>query len=169
MRLALVAALAAALFGAEAYAQGTQTPVKLGVLNDQSSSFAAFSGKGSVEAARLAIEDHGGKALGKPIELISADHQNKPDVGLAIARQWFDKDGVDVVVDIANSAIALGVNNLLKEEKKLGLFLSAAGAGLRSEAHRAHAQRAGDDQRAEAGAGVRDHGQGPEDRRDHPL
>ncbi|WP_342363261.1 ABC transporter substrate-binding protein [Terrarubrum flagellatum] len=98
--------------------------VKIGVLNDQSSSFSTFSGVGSVEAAKLAIADFGGKALGQPIEIVSADHQNKPDVGLSIARQWVDRDGVDVLVDIANSAIALGVNNLLKDSKKLGLFVS---------------------------------------------
>ncbi|MBI1773984.1 MAG: ABC transporter substrate-binding protein [Proteobacteria bacterium] len=124
MKYSWIAALAVVLGSSPLAAQSTDSGVKFGVLNDQSSSFAAFSGRGSIEAARLAIEDFGGKVLGKSIELTSADHQNKPDVGLALARQWFDKEGVDVIVDIANSAIALGVNNLLKDAKKLGLFVS---------------------------------------------
>ena len=72
----------------------------------------------------MAVEDFGGSVLGKPIELVSADHQNKPEVALSIARQWFDNEGLDVIVDVANSSIALGINNLLGEEKKLGLFVA---------------------------------------------
>lgn len=105
-----------------AYAQ--QGPVKIGVLNDQSSSFSALGGKEVVEAVKLAVADFGGQVLGKPIEVLSADHQNKPEVALSIARQWLEQDGVDVLVDVANSAIALGVNNLLGQEKKIGMFVS---------------------------------------------
>jgi len=107
----------------QASAQGTG-PVKIAVLNDQSSSFAIIGGTGAVEAAKMAIEDFGGSVLGKRVELVSADHQNKPEVALTIAREWLEKDGVDVIVDIANSAIAVGVNNLLGDQKKLGLFVA---------------------------------------------
>jgi branched-chain amino acid transport system substrate-binding protein len=100
--------------------------VKLGVLTDMSGPFADLSGKGSVEAARLAVEDFGGSVLGEKIEVIFADHQQKPDVGLNLARQWYDVDGVDVILDVPNSAIALAVNNLAKEKKKIAIYASAA-------------------------------------------
>lgn len=98
--------------------------VKIGVLNDQSSSFSALGGMEVVRAVELAIEDHGGTALGKPIELVYADHQNKPEVGLGIARQWLEQENVDVIADMANSAIALGVNTLIGDLGKIGLFVS---------------------------------------------
>jgi branched-chain amino acid transport system substrate-binding protein len=98
--------------------------VKIGVLNDQSSSFSALGGVEVVRAVELAIKDHGGTALGKPVELVAADHQNKPEVGLGIARQWLQQDDVDVLVDVANSAIALGVNSIIGELGKVGLFVS---------------------------------------------
>lgn len=120
MRLALTTALLlSTAIGAFA-----QDSVKIGVLNDQSSSFSALGGKEVAEAVKLAIADFGGNLLGKPIEFVSADHQNKPEVALSIAREWLDRDGVDVLVDIANSAIALSINNLLAEKKKVGLFIS---------------------------------------------
>lgn len=123
MRLLVTTLVAGLLAAGAAWAQSDE-PVKIAVLNDQSSSFSVVGGRGSVEAARMAIEDFGGSALGKPIELVSADHQNKPEVALSIARQWLDNEGVDVVVDVANSSIALGVNSLLGQEKKLGLFVA---------------------------------------------
>ena len=98
--------------------------VKLGVLNDQSSSFSALGGTEVTEAVKLAISDFGGEVLGKPIELVSADHQNKPEVALSIAREWLERDNVDALFDVANSAIALSVNTLLGEQKKLGFFVS---------------------------------------------
>lgn len=98
--------------------------VKIGVLNDQSSSFSALGGTEVVTAVELAIADYGGEALGKPIELVSADHQNKPEVGLSIARQWLAQEDVDVIADAANSAIALGVNTLIGDLNKVGLFVS---------------------------------------------
>lgn len=100
--------------------------VKFGVLADMGGPFADISGRGSVEAARLAIEDIGGNMLGSPIELIFADHQHKPDVGLNLARQWYDLEGVDVILDVPNSSIALAVNNLTKEKKKLAIYANAA-------------------------------------------
>ncbi|PWK73904.1 ABC transporter substrate-binding protein [Aminobacter sp. AP02] len=98
--------------------------VKLGVINDQSSSFSALGGTEVTEAVKLAISDFGGEVLGKPIELVSADHQNKPEVALSIAREWLERDNVDALFDVANSAIALSVNTLLGEQKKLGFFVS---------------------------------------------
>jgi len=98
--------------------------VKIGVLNDQSTSFSALGGAEVVTATQLAVKDYGGEALGKKIEVISADHQNKPEVGLSIAREWLERENVDVIVDMANSAIALGVNTLIGENKRIGLFVS---------------------------------------------
>ena len=119
-----IIATALALSATSGFALAQDGTVKIGVLNDQSSSFSALGGTEVVQAVKLAIADHGGSALGKPIELISADHQNKPEVGLAIARQWLQQDNVDVIADMANSAIALGVNTLIGESGKIGLFVS---------------------------------------------
>lgn len=101
-------------------------PVKLGVLTDISGVFSDLSGQGSVEAAKLAVEDVGGTVLGEKIEVVSADHQQKPDVGLSIARKWFDVEGVDVILDVPNSAIALAVNTLVKDKNKIAIYASAA-------------------------------------------
>jgi branched-chain amino acid transport system substrate-binding protein len=102
------------------------TAVKIGVLTDMSSVMSDAAGKGSVAAVELAIEDVGGKALGQPVQLVSADFQMKTDLALTIARQWFDRDGVDALFDIVNSGTALAVNNLVKEKKKLAFFTAAA-------------------------------------------
>src|SRR5436305_4558840 len=84
-------------------------PVKVGILNDQASVYSSISGSGSVAAAKLAIEDMGGSLLGKPIELVFADHAHKPDQGTTIARRWFDVEGVDAIFDIYSSGVALAV------------------------------------------------------------
>src|SRR5947209_12114115 len=117
MRLAALAGFAAALtqglvLAAAAQAQISGETVKIGVLNDMSSLYADITGPGSVEAARMAIADFGGTVNGKKIELITADHQNKPDVGSAIANQWFDNDGVDAIVDVPTSSVALAVQQI---------------------------------------------------------
>lgn len=117
---------AGAAMAMTATARAATEKVKFGVLADMGGPFADISGKGSVEAARLAIEDIGGSVLGSPIELVFADHQHKPDVGLNLARQWYDLDGVDVILDVPNSAIALAVNNLTKEKKKIAIYANAA-------------------------------------------
>src|SRR5438093_33635 len=112
-RRALVAgALLAAggLFMSAAGAQGT-APLKIGVLNDMSGIVVDLAGPGSVVAARLAIEDFGGKVLGRPIELVEGDHLNKPDTGLTIARQWYD-GGVRAIFDIGITTVALGMQDL---------------------------------------------------------
>jgi branched-chain amino acid transport system substrate-binding protein len=104
-------------------------PIKIGVLNDMSSVYAVGAGRETVEAVRLAIED-AGPVLGKKVELISADHQNKPDIGSAIVRRWYDVEGVDAVVDVPNSAVAFAVQSLAKEKKKISLFVGALSSDL---------------------------------------
>jgi branched-chain amino acid transport system substrate-binding protein len=96
-----------------------QESVKIGVMNDQSSIYADLSGLGGVEAAKMAIEDFGGKVLGRPIEFISADHQNKPDVAANLANRWYDVDNVDVIVDVPNSAAVLAIQEIARQKKKL--------------------------------------------------
>src|SRR5882672_5753406 len=103
-----------------------EQPIRIGVLNDQTSVYADFQGKGSVLAAQMAVEDYGGKAAGRRIEVVSADHQNKPDVGSVIARKWLDQDGVDLIVDLPNSAVALAVNEIVRQKNKV---MIGSGAG----------------------------------------
>jgi branched-chain amino acid transport system substrate-binding protein len=103
-----------------------QEPIRVGVMNDQSSVYADFQGKGSVLAAQMAVEDYGGKAAGRKVEVVFADHQNKPDVGSAIARKWLDQDGVDLIVDLPNSAVALAVNEVVRQKNRV---MIGSGAG----------------------------------------
>ena len=99
-------------------------PVKIGVINDQSSIYADLSGMGGVTAARMAIEDFGGKVLGKPIELVYADHQNKPDVASNIVNRWLDVENVDLVSDLPNSSAMLSVQEILRQKKKALVIVS---------------------------------------------
>jgi len=110
-----------------ARAQGVR-PLKIGVMNDMSGVYADFQGIGSVIAAQLAVDDYSTK-LGAPVEIVSADHQNKPDVGAAIARKWFDEDHVDVIMDLPNSAVALAVLAVATEKNK-AVIGSGAGASV---------------------------------------
>ena len=103
-----------------------QEPVRIGVMNDQSSVYADFQGKGSVLAAEMAVEDYGGKAAARKVEVVFADHQNKPDVGSVIARKWLDQDGVDMIADLPNSAVALAVNEVVRQKNKV---MIGSGAG----------------------------------------
>lgn len=103
--------------------------VKIGVLNDQSSVYADTGGKGGVEAARMAAED-AGVVLGKPVEIVFADHQNKPDVGSSIVAKWYDVDGVDVVSDVPTSSVALAVQQVSQDKKKLALFSGPASSDI---------------------------------------
>ena len=121
------AALAACalLAGASASAQG----VKIGILNDQSGVYADFGGKWSVEAAKMAIEDFGGSVLGEKIELVNADHQNKPDLATAIARRWYDAEGVDMITDLTSSAVALAVQQIAAEKKKIDIVVGRGDIG----------------------------------------
>jgi len=124
MRLAAsLAFAAAALFGTAAQAQ---TSVKIGVLTDMSSLYADDTGPGSVAAAKMAVDDFNPAAHGLKVEIVSADHQNKPDIGSNIARQWFDVDHVDVIVDVPNSGVALAVSDVTREKNKVFLVSGAA-------------------------------------------
>jgi branched-chain amino acid transport system substrate-binding protein len=127
--LALTAGLSS-----HANAQLSNDAVKIGVLNDQSGLYADFGGRGSVIAAQMAAEDFGGKVLGKPIQILSADHQNKPDVGSNIARQWFDQDGVDAIADLTTSSVALAVQEIGKQNGKVTLTSGAATSRLTGDA-----------------------------------
>jgi branched-chain amino acid transport system substrate-binding protein len=109
-------------------------PVKLGVLGDRSSAYADLGGKGSVIAAEMAVEDFGGTVLGGPVEIVSADHQNKPEIGANIAREWYDRDGVDMITDLTNSGVAIAVQTIAKERKKVDLVTSTATTALTNEA-----------------------------------
>ncbi len=100
--------------------------VKIGALSDQSGLYADLGGPGSTLAAQMAVEDSGLAAKGWKIDIISGDHQNKPDIGTAIARQWFDVDKVDIIVDVPNSGVALAVNNVIKE--KNGVYINSGAA-----------------------------------------
>ncbi|GEO40873.1 branched-chain amino acid transport system substrate-binding protein [Skermanella aerolata] len=117
-----------------ASAQVSGDAVKIGVLNDQSGLYADFGGRGSVIAAQMAVEDFGGKVLGKPIQVLSADHQNKPDVGSNIARQWFDQDGVDAIADLTTSSVALAVQEIGKQTGKVTMTSGAATSRLTGDA-----------------------------------
>ncbi|MES5488872.1 ABC transporter substrate-binding protein [Bradyrhizobium sp. INPA03-11B] len=109
-----------------AFSQVSNDVVKIGVLNDQSGLYSDLSGPGSSVAAKMAVEDFGGTVLGKPIELISADHQNKPDVGSTIARRWIDTEKVDAIVDVPHSATALAVLSVTREKQKVLLLSGPA-------------------------------------------
>src|SRR5882757_8136606 len=126
--------VAAVALTAAASAQMSGDAVKIGVLNDMSGLYADISGSGSVEAARKAIADFGGTVNGKKIELISADHQNKPDIGSAIANQWFDNDGVDAIVDVPTSSVALAVQQIARSKGKVFLISGAASSDLTGKA-----------------------------------
>lgn len=120
--IAFVAAVAFAIVGAvSAKAQVSDDIVRIGVLNDQTGLYADLGGPGSVVAVRMAIEDAGGTVLGKPIDLVIADHQNKADIGAAIARRWFDAEKVDMAIGFDNSAVALAVEQLAAEHNRIAI------------------------------------------------
>lgn len=115
-----------------------QQPVKIGVLNDQTGLYSDITGMGSVHAARMAVEDYGGKVLGRPIEVIFADHQNKPDLGANIARQWIENDGVHLILDIPNSAVGLAVREVTRTHDAVDINTGAATSDLTGKACSPH-------------------------------
>jgi branched-chain amino acid transport system substrate-binding protein len=133
-RLSLIGAAAIALAAGGAAAQVSDNVVKIGVMNDQSGLYADITGQGSVVAARMAAEDFGGKVLDKPIEIVFADHQNKPDVGSNIVRTWIDTDKVDVIADVPTSSVALAVQQITKEKNRIFLISGAASSDLTGKA-----------------------------------
>jgi branched-chain amino acid transport system substrate-binding protein len=130
MRLMPLAAAFLALFGlVTAHAEG----VKIGVLTDMAGVTSDITARGSVEAARMAVEDFGGSVLGEPIQVVFADHQHRADIGSAIALRWLDNEGVDVIVDVPDSAVALAVQEVVRQRNRIVLYSSAGTTALVQE------------------------------------
>ena len=132
----LAVALAATVFGAfagSASAQVSGDTVKIGYITDMSGLYADIDGPGGLEAVKMAIEDHGGKVLGKPIELVSADHQNKADIAASKAREWMDQQGLDMLLGGTNSATGLAMNKVAQEKKRVYFNVGAGTARLTNE------------------------------------
>ena len=134
MRKILLTTAAAGLAATPALAEISDGKVKIGILNDQSGVYADFGGKNSVEAAKMAVEDFGGKVLDAPIEIVSADHQNKPDIASNIARQWYDTEQVDSIMELTTSSVGLAVQALSQEKKKVTINTGAATTELTGKA-----------------------------------
>jgi branched-chain amino acid transport system substrate-binding protein len=128
-----VLTFAAALSAVGLLPASAQETIRIGILNDQSGAFASFQGVGSVVAAQMAVEDYGGKAAGKKVEVVSADHQNKTDTGVNIARRWYETDNVDAIFDVPNSAIALAVAGMTEQKNKVFVGSGAGTALLTGE------------------------------------
>jgi branched-chain amino acid transport system substrate-binding protein len=132
-RIASIVAALLCLLATPALAKISAGTVRIAVLNDMSGIYSDFQGPGSLLAAQMAVEDFGGKVAGMPVAVIAADHQNKPDVGVSIARQWLDSDGVDAIVDVPNSAIALAVNDIVREHNSVFLVVGGGTDALTGE------------------------------------
>ena len=133
----LLVGAALAVAPALSQAQVSDNAVRIGILNDQSGVYADYGGKWSVEAAKMAIEDFGALSVGGkpvPVELVSADHQNKPDVASTIARGWYDNDRVDAILELTTSSVALAVQQLSKDKKKITITSGAATSDLTGKA-----------------------------------
>ncbi len=129
---ALAASLACVAGGANAQ-KISDDVVRIGVLSDMSGLYADTAGRGSVESAKMAVEDFGGTVAGKKIEVVWADHQNKADVGATLARTWFDRDGVDLIINLNNTSVAVAVNNLARERNKMVMNTGGASDILTNE------------------------------------
>ncbi|MBY5893874.1 ABC transporter substrate-binding protein (plasmid) [Rhizobium ruizarguesonis] len=136
MRKNLIASVAFLLASSTAVLaqSATDGKVKIGILNDQSGVYADFGGKSSVEAAKMAVEDFGGKVLDVPVEIVDADHQNKADIASNIARQWYDTEQVDAIMELTTSSVALAVQAIAKEKKKIDIVTGAATTDLTGKA-----------------------------------
>jgi branched-chain amino acid transport system substrate-binding protein len=117
-----------------AHAQISDGVVRIGILNDQAGVYSDHCGTGSLVAARMAIEDAGGRVRGTPVDIVLADHQNKVDIGSAIARQWFDEGKVDMAIDLCNSAVALAVQHLAREKNRIAIATAVATADFTGRA-----------------------------------
>lgn len=127
-------AAAVAAFCASTALPASAQGVKIGILNDQSGVYADYGGKGSVEIAKMAVEDFGGTVLGQKIEVVSADHQNKPDLAVSIARRWYEVEGVDMITELTTSSVALAVQDLSKQMKKIDIVVGAASSRITGDA-----------------------------------
>ena len=125
--------LAATALAALAGVARADVSVKIGVLNDRSGPYVDISGEASVNAARMAVEDFGAEKKGIHVTIVSADHQNKPDMGANIARQWYDQDGVDMIADVPNSGVALAVAKVTREKNKIFMNSGAGTSVLTGE------------------------------------
>ena len=133
-RKLIPALIAAALSAGAAQAQITDGVIKIGVMNDMSGLYADIAGPGSVTAAKMAVEDFGAARKGMKVEVIGADHQNKPDVGSTVARTWLDVDKVDAIVDVPTSSVALAINQIVRDKNKVFLNSGAASSDLTGKA-----------------------------------
>lgn len=124
------AAAAVALLAISGASADDAKPLKIGVLTDMTGILSSSLGAGSVDGAQMAIEDFGKTVNGRPIELIYADHQNKPDIGSAIARKWLDVEGVEAIMDIGNSAVGLAVRELVQNKDKIMIYSGASSGDL---------------------------------------
>ncbi len=131
---AWLAAAALAALGGPVHAQISDDVVKIAVLDDMSGVYADITGQGGVLAARMAVEDFGGKVLGKPIEVVFGDHQNKADIGAALTRQWYDVEKVDMITGLGNSAVALAVQQITRDKNRINLVSGAATTDLTGKA-----------------------------------
>jgi branched-chain amino acid transport system substrate-binding protein len=122
--------VAAAVLIAAAASASAETKVKIGVLNDRSGVYKDLSGEGSVVAAKMAVEDFKAASEGLTVEVVSADHQNKPDIAVNTAREWFDQQGVDLIIDVPNSGVAFAISQLVKERNKVFIDSGAAASDL---------------------------------------
>jgi len=129
-----MSAVALTVMATVAHAQGTGDVIRIGILNDQSGPYADVGGKGSVIAAKLAVEEFGGKLLGKRIEVIAADHQNKPDIASAIARQWIDTESVDVIADGAGSSAGLAIQQVTRDSGRIFIISAPASSDFTGKA-----------------------------------
>jgi branched-chain amino acid transport system substrate-binding protein len=132
--LGMFSALALAVMAGAAQAQGTGDVIRIGILNDQSGPYADVGGKGSVIAAKLAVEEFGGKLLGKRIEIIAADHQNKPDIAAAIARQWIDNENFDVIADGAGSSAGFAIQQVTRDKGRIFIITGPASSDFTGKA-----------------------------------
>ena len=126
MRKLLLSTVSVGIIATPALAEVSDGKVKIGILNDQSGVYADFGGKFSYEAAKMAVEDFGGTVLDAPIEVVTADHQNKADIASNIARQWYDTEQVDSIMELTSSSVGLAVQALSKEKKKVTINTGAA-------------------------------------------
>jgi branched-chain amino acid transport system substrate-binding protein len=129
-----LAFLASVLLLSSAAAAQDAKPIRIGFLTDLNGPHTDDDGQGAIDAARMAIADFGGKVLDRPIEILIGDHQNKADVGMAVARRWYDNENVDAIMDVNNSAIALAVSNLTRERNKILLATAASSVDLTGKA-----------------------------------
>lgn len=130
VRSLLVAGLISVMPAVSVFAQQAGQPLKIGILSDLSSVYSDIGGSGNVEATKMAIEEFGGSMFGTPIELLTADRQNKPDTAASIVRKWYENDGVDMIIDMPTSATALAGMELSKQFEKIMIVTDAASSDI---------------------------------------